>query len=559
MIKSFIATKTKPKMKRAVIFLLSAICVFMIYPQNVKTMKNDYGDLWLKVAEYEKKSLPQSALKVVDEIIEQAMEDDNSPQLIKAVIHKGKYNIARDEENFTSMFDSLDGMLVKSKDPVEKAVLHSMLGQLYLEYYDYNEWTINQRTDLKGFVPDDINEWTKNIFYDKVVEHIIASLEPQDVLANTQVESYSAIIDMGKDSRDYFPTMFDFLAGRAVQYLEMIKSDIDLSRMLARRGLSKSDLFVKANDFVNINLDPGKEDYNLWVYYAYQKWLKSLIDRGMSESVLLTELHYIENLNSSFRSKITNIEISLPLLYELLEDWKDKPESVEVVDRIADYHLRWVEDDEEDTEEDLKTERAVYDMLVEYIDKYPNYKRVSTLKNRLNDMTRSYANVSGNTTFPINGKKEFEVEFKNINSLAVKVYKLNSPLDALNLEYNYERRTRYNKQLLKTISVSLPTNLEKYEKGKVNFSVDVDEPGVYMLDFDTNPAEKNKDYNDNLIFAVSRFTIFSRYVSENNYDFFVVDRSTGEPIEDADIKIYKLPGMVLAVDGLARLYAYRYD
>jgi uncharacterized protein YkuJ len=81
-------------------------------------------------------------------------------------------------------------------------------------------------------------------------------------------------------------------------------------------------------------------------------------------------------------------------------------------------------------------------MLVEYIDKYPNYKRVSTLKNRLNDMTRSYANVSGNTTFPINGKKEFEVEFKNINSLAVKVYKLNSPLDALNLEYNYERRTK---------------------------------------------------------------------------------------------------------------------
>jgi hypothetical protein len=30
--------------------------------------------------------------------------------------------------------------------------------------------TINQRTDLKGFVPDDINEVdTKNIFYDKVV------------------------------------------------------------------------------------------------------------------------------------------------------------------------------------------------------------------------------------------------------------------------------------------------------------------------------------------------------------------------------------------------------
>jgi hypothetical protein len=44
MIKSFIATKTKPKMKRAVIFLLSAICVYYDISSNVKTMKNDYGD-----------------------------------------------------------------------------------------------------------------------------------------------------------------------------------------------------------------------------------------------------------------------------------------------------------------------------------------------------------------------------------------------------------------------------------------------------------------------------------------------------------------------------------
>jgi hypothetical protein len=60
-------------------------------------------------------------------------------------------------------------------------------------------------------------KWTQKIYFmTRWFEHIIASLEPQDVLANTQVESYSAIIDMGKDSRDYFPTMFDFLAGRAV-------------------------------------------------------------------------------------------------------------------------------------------------------------------------------------------------------------------------------------------------------------------------------------------------------------------------------------------------------
>ena len=107
----------------------------------------------MKVAEFEKKSLPQSASKVVDAILSQAIKEKNSPQVIKALIHQGKYDISVDNQSDTAIFLNLNDMLVKSNDVVEKSVIHSMLGELHLQYYQKDQWVVNQRTELGDVVP----------------------------------------------------------------------------------------------------------------------------------------------------------------------------------------------------------------------------------------------------------------------------------------------------------------------------------------------------------------------------------------------------------------------
>src|SRR5690606_15032931 len=114
-----------------------------------------------------------------------------------------------DLENDTIILNNLNKMLVTSNDKVEKSVINSMLGELYLQYYMVNQWTINQRTDLGDYVPSDIKEWTRNIFYNKVVEHLNASISEKDILTNAKVEDYAAVVDLGKDSRIYYPSMID--------------------------------------------------------------------------------------------------------------------------------------------------------------------------------------------------------------------------------------------------------------------------------------------------------------------------------------------------------------
>lgn len=187
-------------MNKISLILLLMIFSSGVFSQNNRSMnKNDYTSEWAKVADFEEKSLPQSALDAVNAILQKAVKDKNGPQVIKALIHQGKYDLTRDAQNDTLIFRNLNDMLEKSRDVVEQSVLHSMLAELYLQYYQKDRWNIDQRTDLGDFVPADMKEWTRNIFFQKAVEHLNASITAQKELEKVNVESYAAVVELGKE------------------------------------------------------------------------------------------------------------------------------------------------------------------------------------------------------------------------------------------------------------------------------------------------------------------------------------------------------------------------
>ena len=164
-------------MKKTLLIIFTLLIAMTHQAQNKPTMNNKaYTLLWQQVEEMEKKSLPKSASGVVNTILKQAVGDKNSPEVIKALIHQGKYDLLIDAENDTLMFYNLKQMLATTTDVVEQAVINSMLADLYLQYYNKDRWTIDQRTQLADFVPADMKEWTKNNYLDRVVMHANASL-----------------------------------------------------------------------------------------------------------------------------------------------------------------------------------------------------------------------------------------------------------------------------------------------------------------------------------------------------------------------------------------------
>ena len=518
--------------------LLLFFHVLGLFSQNSPMTNDDaYLNEWMKVTEFEQKSLPRSAAEIVDRILLRAVLEKNSPQVIKALIHQGKYDLVLDEQNDTLIFRNLNEMVKKSNDKVEQSVLHSMLGELYLQYYSRERWTIDQRTELGDFVPADMKEWTREIFYHKVTEHLNASLASGNELLNADVVSYAAVVELGKDSRIFYPTMYDFLANRAIEIFRQIETDEDLSRTLARKDITPSLLFSPADEFVSLSFNPQPSEYGLWTLETYRQLMASLLKRGMRQSVLLTELDKLDYL-SVLHSVYTNQ--ALPSLQQLQEKWEGKEICVEIIEKTAALYQRRIwEMPESDSLQRVGKTQELYDLLRTGIGRYPAYRRLSVLENRLQQLTQPQYSVSGKKTFPVKGTKKLKVTFKNLASLNAKLYKIDSPTDVSMAQYGAGRMMDNKRTFLKNIPVPLP-DMAEYLQGDTLIEVVVDAPGVYQLTFDASPETSENNRSD-YYFAVSDLSVFTRSSAKDRYDFFVVNRVTGERVKEAKINIYKLP------------------
>lgn len=509
-------------MDKLISIIFAVVVSLSLQAQTKQAM--DYNEQWKKVAEFEEKSLPKSASQEVNNILKQAVADKNSPQVIKALIHQGKYDLVFDAESDTTIFQNLHSMLEKSANTVDKSVLHSMLGELYLQYYQKDRWDIDERTELRGFVPQDMKEWTRNIFFDKVVEHLNASISSRKELENAQVETFAAVVELGKDSRRFYPTMYDFLALRAIEFYKEIEGDLDLSRSLATKNISPKELFVSASEFVKLNFNPQSEEYNLWALETYKKHLASLLDRNMHSSTLLTDLERIDYLR---RLRTSYDTYTLPLLKSMLQDWEEESISVEIIDKIAEFYQR-----------DSSKSKELYELLQNTIRKFPKYERISMIENRILELTQPEFSALGNNAFALKSEKKIAVTYKNLNKLTAKLYKLSLPTSIAPRRYGVNSSKTEEKTFVKDIVFNLPDKAP-YLQLKTDLPIEVAEYGTYKLEFDYPGKDKSNIYrNDDYYFSVSDLAVFARSSEKDKYEFFVVNRTTGNPVSNAKINLY---------------------
>ena len=126
--------------------------------QSVETM-NDYASEWKTIDSLEQQGLPQSALEQVELIYQKIKVENNLPQLIKALIYRHKFQIELEEDGLANAITKMEAEIEETAFPA-KAILQSMLGEMYSFYMQRNRWTIQNRTSTVEQQSNDIKVWT---------------------------------------------------------------------------------------------------------------------------------------------------------------------------------------------------------------------------------------------------------------------------------------------------------------------------------------------------------------------------------------------------------------
>lgn len=444
---------------------------------------------------------------VEEKAITEAIQAQNTPQLIQALITRMKSQLEKNDDTFPELIKEVNTYAGQCPDPAAVAVLHSMLAEMYNNYYNQNRWTINGRTDLIDYVPEDIREWTANLFENKVREELKASLQPADLLQQTPVGQFSLILKKGKDSPTLRPTLFDFLTFRAIE------------------------------------IQPADQWYNdLLAFRRTQPDKKAFV---------LDCLDYLTFKYSNQYQKVDEYQAALDSLFL---QYKNEPYAAEISFAQLNLMEQLTYRGDLAYQDSMKT--AIYTFCKENIARYPTYERTNILRNKLNQMEMPLLNVqAGHNVYPGKALK-LQLKYSNTPTLTVRVYQsTRQPEMAWKNYANKEKEMRGT--LLKEQTYKMPLK-NSYSEADTTLSIPMDKLGLYEYVI-TVPGTQ---LEANARFSVSRLAALTRGQGDGNTEVLITDLESGKPVDGATVAYYrtntqgnplKLGSVKTDKDGLATL------
>ena len=262
---------------------IKQICMMVLFGLGVipAVQAQTFDKLWKEVEQAQKKSLPKTVIKLTDGIYQKGEKEKNSAQMLKAYIWRMKTQETLTPDSFYVGLKGLEQWAKQTDQPMDRAILHSLIADIYANYAASNQWQLRQRTEIVGETPStDMREWTANMFVEKVRANIKEALADSVLLLKTSSRTYIPFVELGETSEYYHHDMYHLLASRGIESLNQIE------RLARNNGFNENTPSLVKQDIINI----------------YGSMIAAYKAAGLKEGYILTALNYLEWRRNADRS-----------------------------------------------------------------------------------------------------------------------------------------------------------------------------------------------------------------------------------------------------------------
>jgi len=531
--------------KKILISLFSLIFIFIVYCKQENTSSNSikretktYKTLWKEVEKYKRKGLPKSALKLIDKIYKSAKANNNSGEVLKALIYKFNYLQMVSEDSLVKIQDLLKNELNISKAPI-KQVLHSIIAEQYWNYYNRNRYKFLNRTKLTEYKEKDIRTWDINKLIERVIFHYKQSLTDTDILKRTKTDIIETIINKGNYYRSLRPTLFDFLFHRAVDFFA--NNEAAITKPFDTFSLNNKIFLSSYDDFTKIKLKT--KDPNAFKYYAL-KYLQDLMlfhknDKNSLASVDV-DLKRLKFIHS--QAVIDNKdEIYERELKRMALKFDKKPVSAEINYELAFFYSslgnKYVP---KRAEEYRWHKKKAVDLCNGIIKNYPTSKAAVKANYLINDIEARYLLLTHDKINSPNKPILSLLRFKNIKKAYFRMYKTTyKELKAIRYKSNNNKVIfLQKKKAIREWDIKLPEQKDfqahstEINIGKLNY-------GLYILLIsDNNSFDTNKSFIAYTSLKISDIAFTYRTVKDRGFELRIFNRDTGQAILNSSARIW---------------------
>ncbi len=172
-----------------------------------------YDNLWKQVNRYAEQGQPKSALATVQKIEQKAKAEGRQGQALAATLHAALYRQQVVPDSFFSDIRRLEARRSRAVSVPERAVLASVLGQLYQQNRGRSQQT-NARLVAH---PDSLREWTVAQYDSASRANYLLSMEAPAGLARVRAAEWVPFVVKGKHANYFGGDLLNVIGLRALQ------------------------------------------------------------------------------------------------------------------------------------------------------------------------------------------------------------------------------------------------------------------------------------------------------------------------------------------------------
>ncbi len=513
--------------------------------------QTNYDNLWKSIEKLENDGKTKDALVSATSILDKAKTEHNTAQVVKASIYTYKYKMILEENSELSIVNDLK-LNIQSTSGAEKAILQSILAELYWQYYNSNSWKFSNRTETKEKQSDDFRTWDLTTLFKEINTYYLASLQDKTLLQQTSLEGIKPILEEQKNSKIYRPTLYDLLAHRALSYFNDDKSDI-VSPANAF-AIDNKNFFSKASDFIQLPLKADDENSNDYLALKiYQDLLKfRLNDKANMEALADVDLMRLKYVRDHYFNKSENENLYFDALWEQRNAYLNAPAGTQYDYELATFIQQKTDAKEKQFFETkaigkngMKDAIAICDEAIKRFPESEGAKNCAVVKENI--FSKNLSLTTEETAIP-NTKFLALVDYKNVSKIYLKIV----PVDYKEVSKIFDLKTNETQNDIinrinamkaqKTWEQSLPGTAD-FENHTTEIKIEGLNKGFYLL-----VASTNKNFTAKLgqeAVAVTQFwsSQIAFVTRDNNnekqFEVYVLDRNNGQPLAGADVKFYR--------------------
>ncbi len=304
------------------------LCTPSLFAQKM----NQYDKQWKKIDSLvNQKGLVKSALEEVNKLYQIAKKEKQEAQIIKALVYKLGLEEGQQEDADNKTIRSMEAE-ISATSGASKAILQSLLAEKYFNWLQNHRWELYDRTKLAASNQKDITTMTASDIHEKVSSLYLSSIADRIMLQQTKLEPFDAIINKG-NTRNLRPTLFDLLAHRALSYFK--NNERDIEKPAYAFEIDNPAYFAPAPDFVKRKIQhQDSSAIYLHALQLYQELLRfhmadsnpdALLDADLDRLQFVHQYAVMENKERLYEAALTKIT----------EQYKENPASAQALYLLA--------------------------------------------------------------------------------------------------------------------------------------------------------------------------------------------------------------------------------